>query len=386
MPIIPPRHALSSALRHAQRLATFSLTALSLTACAGADSETTADARDKVIGGAAESNEPATLLLEQGAYATCTATLIAPRVALTAAHCVYYDGYHVPDTASIVLNGRKTATAAVVDYAMHARWTGDLNAGDDIALLYLSAALPTTPIMIDRVGAAQRVGQVGKIVGFGLTTSTNPYSGGSKNSVSLQVVGVAGANSNLLQLRSPDSTYRASCRGDSGGPFFIGEGAQRVVSGVTSFGFGSETDPCQADSYYVSTAHHATWINENLNGRTTGVREVGSAPSANTMNSAGGAWGNSGNSAGGAWGDSAGGAWGDSAGGAWGDSELSCPDMFACFDSCVDTTCVEQCYASSSVVAQLQFDDIARCNELMGCEWDGDCLWAYCGGELNACR
>jgi hypothetical protein len=414
-------------MRHPLSLTLLPPLLLTLSACAGTGAEDSNIARDKVIGGAVESGEPATLMLEWNGQLICTATLIAPRVALTAAHCVYSEGeYSVPTSASVVLNGAKTETAQVADYAIHGSWTGDnLSAGVDIALLYLSAPLSPTPIMVDRVPGAQRTGQVGKIVGFGRTTSTDRNSVGVKNSVRLQVVGTSGDNGSLLQLRSPDSTYRASCSGDSGGPFFIGEGAQRVVAGVTSFGYGVQGDPCREDSFYVSTAYHATWINENLNGRTTGVREVGASPSrpqppANPNGGYGGYDGSSaagydnggyagydGSSAGydnggyaGYDGSSAGydnggyagydgssaGYDGSSAGYDSGFSGWSCRQMFDCFGTCGDsTTCIEQCYYDSTATAQSQFDAISGCNDSMACAWDGTCLGTYCVDEINGC-
>ena len=90
---------------------------------------------------------------------------------------------------------------------------------------------------------------------------------GRKKSTTMRV---AESFRNQFLLKSSDGNLRSSCNGDSGGPLFIGEGASRVLVGVSSWG----PRGCQVDdSFYVSVNDNLDWILENLNGPTSGVRQ-----------------------------------------------------------------------------------------------------------------
>ena len=93
----------------------------------------------------------------------------------------------------------------------------------DLGILYLARALPIDPAQLDRTAASDRVGQIGKIVGFGVDESGNS---GRKKSTTMRV---AESFRNQFLLKSSDGNLRSSCNGDSGGPLFIGEGASRVL-------------------------------------------------------------------------------------------------------------------------------------------------------------
>lgn len=349
--------------------------ALVLNACAdtGSFEEIQAPTTEKVINGEAEFSEPSTLAIGYGQNGSigCTGTLIGAKTVLTAAHCLYTlsDGYNIPNVVGVVLNGQVTETSQVVDYAIHPLWDGrtslqDLQRGVDLSILYLGSPLSVTPTMLDQRSPYDRVGQVGKIVGYGKTNGRDNSSGGTKNSVNLKVAQVSGSNQSLLALTSADYEYRGACHGDSGGPFFIGEGAQKVLSGVTSFG----ESTCDGLSYYVSTAYHGTWINENLLQRTTGVREVG-ADRADDPNAGGANPGNPGSTPGNPSPASSG----------------SCFDLVACLNRCDSSYCQDSCLDQASSTAVSALSSVYSCNTLQGCNGDSNCLQDRCYNEIYSC-
>ncbi len=69
--------------------------------------------------------------------------------------------------------------------------------------------------------------------------------------------------------------------------------------------------------------------------------------------------------------------------------DLSCPDLFGCFDGCGDDqACLEGCLQSASPEAQDQYFAIAACYQVNECELSADptaCVNERCGPELQAC-
>ena len=160
--------------------------------------------------------------LVAGGEVFCTATLIAPDVVITAAHCV------APGSVEVVFGASTDATVArraVVHQRPHPV--------HDIAVMRLSIPAPDSidpvayrdaPLPPDVVGGRLR------IVGFGLTST-----GGAGE------LGVKHSGTTILETLDEHGfefgpAPSQTCRGDSGGPAFMVLDEVEVLIGVTSTG------------------------------------------------------------------------------------------------------------------------------------------------------
>jgi MYXO-CTERM domain-containing protein len=192
-----------------------------------------------IVGGTDDAGDGAVVALvdrrarcdETNLRIVCTGTLIAPRVVLTAAHCLREQG---SDATWEVYFGSPVGGDAqgrfvvVTDAVADPGW--DPNTHElDLALLRLSDPAPVAPQPLATTLPASLVGATARVVGYG-ETAAGVIPDGARRQTTMKV--------STLDAKSfrADPAPGNSCGGDSGGPMLADVGAGEQLVGVTVSG------------------------------------------------------------------------------------------------------------------------------------------------------
>jgi hypothetical protein len=184
----------------------------------------------------------------------CSGTLVAPRVLVTAAHCV---AAHTARDLVVYFGARlgPAAVGVLVDAAVVHPGFDAQTLANDVAVLRLSADAPVTPpLALQRQALdATWVGTSVRLVGFGATSAGAPPAG-ARLAGNATIDGVAAGDVALVP--GPAIT----CDGDSGGAVLVDSGGSSLLLGVVSSG-----DPnCAAATRAIRVDVEAAFIDEQI--------------------------------------------------------------------------------------------------------------------------
>ena len=183
-----------------------------------------------------------------GTWATCTGTLIAPQVFLTAAHCEGEARVAVSFDSPYVAGKSTTYWGTWIADPAYNQAQSDPH---DIAVVLLDTAVKgITPARLPQAGSLAKLGpnQQFTSVGYGAYDVTNGPGGKTFHYNDVRMVAIGTLNSiNRSWLRismNPSTGNGGTCYGDSGGPNFLGAGTGEtdIVAATTITG----DTPCRS--------------------------------------------------------------------------------------------------------------------------------------------
>ncbi|MBA3457776.1 MAG: serine protease [Deltaproteobacteria bacterium] len=200
------------------------------------------------------------------AQGSCTGTLIAPDVVLTAGHCAD------PAPTTVIANttnynGTGGVRATVKSVTAYPNWENTY----DIAIIVLNA--PMVGVTPRRVGAACTFqtfadNMMVHLVGFGLTDSSGQGDNTTLREASAPIIDAdcSSSGKGCSAGALPAGEFIAggsgtdSCYGDSGGPVYLDTPRGTVVVGAVSRGLDNSATPCGGGGIYVRTDKVLQWI------------------------------------------------------------------------------------------------------------------------------
>ncbi|MFG1464248.1 S1 family peptidase [Xanthobacter sp. DSM 24535] len=186
-----------------------------------------------IVGGEAAAPDIAAhvVLIVSTRGASCTGSVVARDLVLTAAHCVHPAGDYAVALVSESQPRLVPALRIVVHPAFNAEQFRTRRPTPDLALMKLAEPLPArfTPVRIATGGLPAR-GSFFLLAGFGVSAEGTEKTAGKLRTVLLASIGTTGG---IMARLSPQSGLAGGCVGDSGGPAFQNGEVAGVIGWAT---------------------------------------------------------------------------------------------------------------------------------------------------------
>ncbi|MDX2090197.1 MAG: trypsin-like serine protease [Kofleriaceae bacterium] len=195
---------------------------------------------------------------------TCSGTLVAPDVVLTAGHCIDIAPYEVVlASTDYARGGERIAVKAARAFPA---WWDRFDAG----VLILERAARTPPRLVASACTANALLKNGtplRIVGFGATTPAGDDRNTRLYEATIPILDAyCETDESCGEAARPKGEFTAggrgtdSCFGDSGGPAFVDTPAGPALVGVVSRGLDVPGQPCGNGGVYVRADKLISWI------------------------------------------------------------------------------------------------------------------------------
>jgi hypothetical protein len=212
------------------------LVALQLAGCAPGGARLGAE-RSAIVGGFADPGDPGVVYLLDDQHGSCTAEIVSPHVAVTAAHCVL-EGHAW--TLSLGPNAEGPSYPVREAHA-NPGYVANGDASHDNAVLVLSSPVPVPPLVINRRPLTpDLVGRPVRIIGYGLT-SARANDADHKRQASTPLLAI-----DTAQITVGDAVH-AQCNGDSGGAALMTLGGVEVLVATDSQSANDLNGGCAGD-------------------------------------------------------------------------------------------------------------------------------------------
>lgn len=227
----------------------------------------------EVAGGIGQENE----------FYTCTGTLIAHDVVVTAAHCAYdqsveltvvFGTQNSPDSAPFIsfvdevrIHPSYSVIRTILDKPVENRSIEEkkllFNGWSDIAVLKLQTPAPASFQIATLLDATLATGDEIVLAGYGISKIADGLEtdDGLLRKVALPIFKDDFNPSEYLIDQRKD---RGSCRGDSGGPAYVIKNGVVALAGVSSHGI-MNVKTCNGFSTVTKINAFSSWLKEQLN-------------------------------------------------------------------------------------------------------------------------
>jgi MYXO-CTERM domain-containing protein len=220
-----------------------------------------------IVGGAstAAGQYPATGMLLKGRRYRCTATLIKPDVAITAAHCLQDNGASFGEYAFSLDRDLSDLVAddpiPVLVYHQHPQYIHedkptDVGRVNDVGVIILERPVEDVPVErlhMANVPAFLEIGAELDLCGYGMATWYERSTAGIQRSAHVFVDHLADWE---MRLTHDDPQ---PCNGDSGAPLFVENESGRWIAAIVVRAVG-ETHLCDNGAVATRIAPYALWI------------------------------------------------------------------------------------------------------------------------------